>query len=129
MRERGLTGVQCVTPDARGGIVRVVRELFPGAAWQRRLARLGRDVVGVRPTRARRTAAGRVLRVVSEEGDPARVRGLYRAACGVIVSLSPDAGKVTEGAEADVIAYLDFPEARRCRIRTNNVQERHNREI
>ena len=34
-----------------------------------------------------------------------------------------------EGAEADALAYLDFPEAHRRRIRTNNVQERCNREI
>lgn len=32
LRERGLSGVQCVTSDAHGGIVRAVRELFPGAA-------------------------------------------------------------------------------------------------
>lgn len=64
-----------------------------------------------------------------DEGDPARVRALYRAACGVISSLSADAGRIMEGAEADALAYLDFPEAHRRRIRTNNVQERRDREI
>lgn len=63
------------------------------------------------------------------EDDPARVRALYRAACGVVSSLSPDAGRILEEAEADALAYLDFPEAHRRRIRTNNVQERCNREI
>lgn len=33
-----------------------------------------------------------------------------------------------EGAEADVLAYLDFPEAHRRRIRTDNVRERCSRE-
>lgn len=80
LRERGLSGVQCVTSDAHGGIARAVR-------------------------------------------------ALYRAACGVISGLSPDAGKIMEEAEADALAYLDFPEAHRRRIRTNNVQERCNREI
>lgn len=35
LRERGLSGVQCVASDAHGGIVRAVREIFPGSAWQR----------------------------------------------------------------------------------------------
>lgn len=34
-----------------------------------------------------------------------------------------------EGAEADALAYLDFPEVHRRRIRTNNMQERTNREV
>lgn len=81
------------------------------------------------PTRAKRAAAGRVLHAVFDEDDPARVRALYQAACGVISKLSADAGRIMEGAEADVLAYLDFPGAHRRRIRTNNVQERCNREI
>lgn len=129
LRERGLSGVQCVTSDAHGGIVRAVRELFPGAAWQRCVVHLERDVIDACPTRAKRAAAGRVLHAVFDEDDPGKVRALYRAACDVVSSLSPDAGRIMEGAEADALAYLDFPEAHRRRIRTNNVQERCNREI
>lgn len=70
LRERGPEGVQCVTPDAHGGIVRAVREVLPGAAWQRCVVHLERDVVSAIPTRAGRTAAGRVLRAVFAEEDP-----------------------------------------------------------
>lgn len=35
LRERGPEGVRCVTSGAHGGIVRAVREVLPGAAWQR----------------------------------------------------------------------------------------------
>lgn len=34
-----------------------------------------------------------------------------------------------EEAEPDALAYLDFPPSHRKRLRTNNVQERANREI
>ncbi len=129
LRGRGLSGVQCVTSDARGGIVRAVRGLFPGAAWQRCVVHLERDVVDACPTRAKRAAAGRVLHSVFDEDDPGKVRALYRAACDVVSSLSPDAGRIMEGAEEDALACLDFPEAHRRRIRTNNVQERRDREI
>lgn len=77
LRERGLDGVQCVTSDAHGGIV----------------------------------------------------RAMYQAACGLVSRLSVDAAAILESAEADALAYLDFPAEHRRRMRTNNVQERLNREI
>lgn len=129
LRERGPSGVQRVTSDAHGGIVRAVREVFPGAAWQRCVVHLERDVVDACPTRAKRASAGRVPHAVFDEEDPSKVRALYRAARGVISELSPDAGKIMEEAEADALAYLDFPEAHRRRIRANNVRERRARVV
>ncbi len=117
LRERGLEGVRCVTSGAHGGIVRAVREVFPGAAWQRRVVHLERDVVSAIPTRA-----GRVPRAVFAEEDPSRARAMYRAACGLISRPSRDAAAVMESAEADALAHLDFPAGHRRRIRTNNVR-------
>lgn len=82
LRERGLEGVRCATFDAHGGIVRAVREVFPGAAWRRRAVRLERDVVSAIPTRAGRAAAGRVPRAVFAEGDPARAAPCTRPRAG-----------------------------------------------
>lgn len=87
------------------------------------------NVIDACPTRAKRAAAGRVLHAAFDEDDPGEVGALCRAARDVVSSLSPDAGRIMEGAEADALAYLDFPEAHRRRIRTNSVQERRNREI
>lgn len=117
LRERGLEGVRCVTSDAHGGIVRAVREVFLGAAWQRCVVHLERDVVSAIPTRA-----GRVLHAIFAEEDPAMARAMYQAARGLISRLSRDAA-------ADALAHLDFPAGHRRRIRTNNVQERLDREI
>lgn len=122
LRERGLEGVRCATSDAHGGIVRAVREVFPGAAWRRRAVHLERDVVSAIPTRADRAAAGRVPRAAFAEEDPAMACAMYQAARGLISRLSRDAA-------ADALAHLDFPAGHRRRIRTNNVQERLNREI
>ena len=113
LRERGLEGVRCVASDAHGGIVRAVREVFPGAAWQRCVVHLERDVVSAIPTRAGRAAAGRVLRAVFAEEDPARARAMHQAACGLISRLSRDAAAVMESAEADALARLDFPAGHR----------------
>ena len=113
LRERGLEGVRCATSDAHGGIVRAVREVFPGAAWRRRAVHLERDVVSAIPTRA-----GRVPHAFFAEEDPAMARAMYQAARGLISRLSRDAAAVMEPAEADALAHLDFPAGHSRRIRT-----------
>lgn len=57
------------------------------------------------------------------------MRSAYRAAIDAVAAMSARAAALLEEAEADVLAYLDFPAEHRRRIRTNNVQERMNREI
>ena len=56
-------------------------------------------------------------------------RAAYRQATERIAALRPHAGELLEDAEADALAYLDFPEEHHLRLRTNNVQERANEEI
>lgn len=51
------------------------------------------------------------------------------AAIDAVGALSAAAGALLEDAEADALAYLDFPAEHRRRIRTNNVRMRMNREI
>ena len=46
-----------------------------------------------------------------------------------IAEIRPRAGELLEDAEADALAYLDFPCEHHVRLRTNNVQERANEEI
>lgn len=46
LRARGVDGVICVTSDAREGLKRAIREVFPGAARQRCVAHLMRDAAG-----------------------------------------------------------------------------------
>lgn len=45
------------------------------------------------------------------------------------MSWPPEAAAVLEETEPDALAYLDFPPSHWKRLRTNNVQERANREI
>ena len=63
------------------------------------------------------------------ERDAALVRELYHLACEEISGFRPKAAALLEEAEADALAYLDFPYAHHRRLRTNNVQERANREV
>ena len=129
LRERGLSGVRLVVSDAHAGLVRAIAECLPGAGWQRCVVHLERDVRSLLASRRRRSMAGKALQAVFRETDPATVRSAYRAAIDAVGAMSARAGALLEEAEADALAYLDFPAEHRRRIRTNNVQERMNREI
>lgn len=70
-----------------------------------------------------------ILHAVFAERDPSLVRELYHLACEELSGFCPKAAEFMEEAEADALAYLDFPYAHHRRLRTNNVQERANREL
>ena len=129
LRKRGVSGVRCVTSDAHEGPRRAIAECFPGAAWQRCIAHLERDACSLLRSKRHRRAAGGIMQAVFAESESASVRAAYHAAIDAIGGFSGEAAELLEEAEADALAYLDFPAEHRRRIRTNNVQERTNREI
>ena len=63
------------------------------------------------------------------EDDPALVHEFYGLACEEVAGICPKAAELLEEAEPDALAYLDFPYEHHRRLRTNNVQERANREL
>lgn len=129
LRERGVMGVACVTSDAHEGLKKAIEEVFPGAAWQRCVVHLMRNAWSLAPTKRKRAAISSILSAVFRERDPELVRELYHLACDEVGRICPAAGDLLEEAEPDALAYLDFPYAHHVRLRTNNVQERMNREI
>ena len=121
LRARGVEGVVCVTSDAHEGLKRAIQEAFPGAAWQRCIVHLMRNAAGNAPTRQKRGAILSILKAVFAERDPELVRELYQLATEQIEGFCPKAAEVLEEAEADALAYLDFPYEHHVRLRTNNV--------
>ena len=65
-----------------------------------------------------------------QESDIPKLLSEYeRLACEMLEECCPKAAAIMEEAEVDALAYLDFPCSHWKRLRTNNVQERTNREI
>ena len=129
LRKRGIDGVVCVTSDAHEGLRRAIEEIFPGAAWQRCITHLERNAISCASNKRQTAAIGAILHAVFSEQDPALVRELYHLACEKIAQFNKKASKILEVAEVDALTYLDFPYEHHRRLRTNNVQERVNREI
>lgn len=100
-----------------------------GAAWQRCAVRLMRDCMREAGSWQLRRRVGRIVSQVFRGRDAATVTAMYHAACDMLEGCCPRAAAVLEEAEPDALAYLDFPPTHWKRLRTNNVQERTNREI
>lgn len=130
VRARGAAGVQLVTSDAHEGLRRAIEEVFQGAAWQRCVVHLMRDCA--RAASGSRSLQRRVSRIVAPVfrlRDAGAAGAAYHLAIGMLESCRGDAARILEEAEPDALAYLDFPASHWRRLRTNNVQERANREI
>ena len=129
LRARGLSGVRLVVSDAHAGLARAVREVFLGSSWQRCVAHLERGVAERCRRRGDGAAAAAALKAAFSESDPALVRAGYRRACELLRARDGAGADLLEEAEPAALAYLDLPREHRLWIRTNNVQERMNREI
>ena len=129
LRDRGATGTELVVSDAHGGLVRAIGEVFQGAAWQRCAVHLMRDCMREAGSWQLRRRVGRIVSSVFRARDAATAVAMYHAACEMLEGCCPRAARVLEEAEPDALAYLDFPPSHWKRLRTNNVQERTNREI
>ncbi len=125
---RGASGVQLVTSDAHGGLKRAIAEVFQGAAWQRCAVHLVRDCVREAGSRQLRRRVARIVAPVFRAKDADQVRAMYHLAAELLAGCCPGAARVWEDAEADALAYLDFPPPHWKRLRTNSLQERTDRE-
>ena len=129
VKSRGVEGVRLVVSDAHPGLVRALGEVFQGAAWQRCVVHLMRDCMREAGSRALRARVGRILSPVFRGKDAPAVAAMYHVAVEMLESCCPRAARLLEEAEPDALAYLDFPASHWKRLRTNNLQERTNREI
>ena len=129
LRARGVEGVRLVVSDAHEGLRAAAAETFQGAAWQRCVTHLMRNVAGRICKREDQRRAREAMKAVFAQKSPILVRACYRQATEEILKLSKGAGEALLEAEESALAYLAFPASHRIRIRTNNVQERANREI
>ncbi len=129
IRDRGARGVQLVVSDAHKGLVRAIEEVLQGSSWQRCAVHLMRDCMREAGSRQLKRRVGRIMSPVFRAKDAATARAMYHVACDMLRACCPRAADVAEEAEPDALAYLGFPPSHWKRLRTNNVQERANREI
>lgn len=129
LRGRGVDGIQMVISDAHAGLVRAISETFQNASWQRCITHLMRNVSSRIHKRDEQKKAREIMRAVFAQQNPLVTRACYQVATEEISKFSRTAANLLLEAENDALSYLAFPLSHRTKIRTNNVQERANREI
>lgn len=133
LRQRGVKagpeGVQLVISDEHAGLVKAIAETFQGAAHQRCITHLMRNVFSHIHKKEDERKAREALKAVFCQKSSLLVRACYQQATEEILKFSKPAGKVLLEAEDEALAYLAMPKSHWIKIRTNNVQERANREI
>lgn len=130
LRARGLSGVRLVVSDDHAGLVAAVARQLQGCAWQRCVTHLQRDLLSAmagRPEDSKRAVTELVHAAVYQD-DPDLGRAVWEAAEPWVSGACPRAGEVFSAAEDSALAFYAFPREHWCKLRTNDVQERANRE-
>lgn len=125
---RGLGGVKLVISDAHSGLAAARRDVLNATSWQRCRVHFMRNVLARVPKKAQPLVSATLKQVFSQPTYAEACTAL-RAAVQVLAKRYPQAAAVVEQAEADVLAYKQFPEAHWRQIHSTNPLERLNREI
>jgi len=125
---RGLCGVRLVISDAHPGLVDAIASTLPGASWQRCRTHFVRNLLTKVPKAAQPFVASAV-RSIFDQPDASTTRAQHVKVTEQLIERFPDAAAMLEQAETDILAFTAFPEAHWRQIRSNNPQERLNKEI
>ncbi|MFN0027721.1 MAG: IS256 family transposase, partial [Acidimicrobiales bacterium] len=127
--ERGLSGVELVISDAHGGIKAAIAQVLGGASWQRCRTHFMANLAGRTP-KGNWPMIAALIRSIFEQPD----RDATWDQFAVVVDRLTEAGFVDQAmflldAAEDILAFADFPVEHWSKIRSNNPQERLNKEI
>jgi transposase-like protein len=125
---RGLGGVQLVISDAHQGLKGAIAAALVGASWQRCRVHFLRNALALVPKSAQQMVAA-TIRTVFAQPDAASAREQWRRVADNVRARFPKLAALLDEAEADVLAYLAFPQAHWRQIWSNNPLERLNKEV
>ncbi|WMT55236.1 MAG: IS256 family transposase [Acidiplasma sp.] len=123
LKERGLTGVQLVISDGHRGIMKAVKESFPGSLWQYCHFHFMKNL--------RKTMNNEYWKDVSKIVSEALMdESLFRMAMDRMEEM-----KLNKSIDMfykwydSLYSYISFPKEHQRKLHTNNVTERFNREL
>jgi transposase-like protein len=126
---RGLCGVELVVSDAHGGIKAAIETVLSGSSWQRCRTHFMANYAS-RVPKGSWPMVATLVRSVFEQPDRDAV---YERLGDVVSKLTEtgfvDAADFLADAATDVLAFSAFPVEHWSKIRSNNPQERLNKEI
>jgi transposase-like protein len=125
---RGLGGVQLVISDAHQGLKGAIAAVLQGASWQRCRVHFVRNALALVPKSAAQMVAA-TIRTVFVQPDAATARETWRKVADGFRPRWSRLAELLDEAEADVLAYLEFPPEHWRQVWSNNPLERLNKEV
>ena len=126
--ERGLSGTELVISDAHPGLKDAIASVLSGASWQRCRTHFLRNLLRKVP-KAYQKAVATLVRSIFDQPDADSVHHQHRQVVQQLEERFPEAAALLADAGEEILAFASFPKAHWRQIRSNNPQERLNREI
>ncbi|HET9070434.1 MAG TPA: IS256 family transposase [Acidimicrobiales bacterium] len=126
---RGLEGVELVISDAHGGIKAAIGEVLAGASWQRCRTHFMANLAARVPKASWPMVATLVRSIFEQPDRDATWAQLETVVDRLTATGFADAAAMVLDAADDILAFAVFPVEHWPKIRSNNPQERLNKEI
>ena len=127
LARRGLRGVKLVTSDAHAGLKAAISKVL-SATWQRCRVHFMRNALVYAGKTQRRIVSAWVGTAFAQD-DAAAAKKQWREVADQARPRVPKLAAFMDEAEADVLAYMQFPAPHRAKIHSTNPLERLNGEI
>ena len=127
LARRGLRGVKLVISDAHEGLKAAISKVL-SATWQRCRVHFMRNALAYAGKTQKRVVSAWVGTAFAQD-DAASAHKQWRDVADQMRPRLPKLAGLLDEAEADVLAYMDFPSPHRAKIHSNNPLERLNGEI
>ena len=125
---RGLTGVQLVVSDCHEGLRQAIAAVLPGASWQRCRTHFMRNLLTKVP-KASQSMVATLVRTIFEQPDAEQVWAQHARVVTQLQGRFAEAAAMLVDAGGDILAFASFPTEHWSAIRSNNPQERLNKEL
>jgi transposase-like protein len=127
LARRGLRGVKLVISDAHEGLKAAISKVL-SATWQRCRVHFMRNALAYAGKTQKRVVSAWVGTAFAQD-DAASAHKQWRDVADQMRPRLPKLAGLLDEAEADVLAYMDFPSPHRAKIHSTNPLERLNGEI
>ena len=127
LARRGLRGVKLVVSDAHEGLKAAITKVL-NATWQRCRVHFMRNALAYAGKTQRRIVSAWVGTAFAQN-DAASARKQWRDVADQVRPRVPKLAGLMDEAEADVLAYMEFPAQHRVKLHSTNPLERLNGEI
>ena len=125
---RGLSGVALVVSDAHEGLKAAIAAVLVGATWQRCRTHFMANLLTKVPRSAQAMVAT-LVRTIFDQPDATQVWAQHARVVDQLAERLADVAAMLADAGPDLLAFADFPPEHWRQIRSNNPQERLNREL